>query len=74
MPKILVVEDEERVRSYAAEALIDLGYAVETAHDGQTALTWLRDGKAVDLLFTDVATFRATITSPTRCPASWSRP
>ncbi len=51
---VLVVEDEERVRSYSTEALRDLGYTVLQAQDGREALRLLDTGQPVSLLFTDV--------------------
>jgi len=50
---ILVVEDDDALRSYAIEALSELGYAVLAASDGASALRIL-EGNRVDLLFTDV--------------------
>jgi CheY-like chemotaxis protein len=50
---ILVVEDDEALRSYTTEILAELGYRVLAAHDGQSALQALGKNK-VDLLFTDV--------------------
>ena len=51
---ILVVEDDEDVRDYAARVLRDEGYAVLEASSGPAALAMLRDGRRIDLLFTDV--------------------
>ena len=51
---ILVVEDEEKLRAYAVEALGELGYRVITAADGPTAIALLAQEKAIDLLFTDI--------------------
>ena len=52
---ILVVEDDDDVRSYSVDCLRDLGYRVIEAHDGPAALRLLeRQGASVDLLFTDV--------------------
>jgi signal transduction histidine kinase len=52
---VLVVEDDEGVRSYAAETLRELGYAVLTASDGSAALKFVRDrSQRVDLILTDV--------------------
>ena len=51
---ILVVEDEEKLRAYAVEALGELGYRVITAPDGPTAIDLLAQEKAIDLLFTDI--------------------
>ena len=52
--RILLVEDDEDVRRYAAEALRDLGYRVEAAPQAETALALLETGTPFDLLFTDV--------------------
>ncbi|HEX7817487.1 response regulator [Dyella sp.] len=52
---ILVVEDDEDVRTYSVEYLRSLGYRVLEAADGPSALALLeRDGAEVRLLFTDV--------------------
>jgi CheY-like chemotaxis protein len=51
---ILVVEDEDRVRTYSVEALRELGYGVVFARDGIEALRLLDRGQKVSLLFSDV--------------------
>ncbi len=51
---ILVVEDDEALRSYTVETLAELGYRVLAAPNGAAALDILEGGQAVDLLFTDV--------------------
>jgi signal transduction histidine kinase len=51
---ILVVEDEEAVRRLAVETLVELGYRVLEASDGQAALAILEQSPEVRLLFTDV--------------------
>ncbi len=51
---VLVAEDDPAVRETVVAMLQDLGYTVLTARDGQSALTILESGVAVDLLFTDV--------------------
>jgi PAS domain S-box-containing protein len=51
---ILVVEDDDMVRSYVQSQLAALGYNVLIAHDGQEALDILRGTTPVDLLFTDI--------------------
>lgn len=51
---ILLVEDDDRVRSFTENALRELGYAVTTASSGPKALELLRNGLTVDLLFTDI--------------------
>ena len=53
MPRILVVDDEEAIRSGLAEILREEGYDVETAGDAQAALQRVRD-EIVDLICTDV--------------------
>jgi signal transduction histidine kinase len=50
---VLVVEDDEALRTYTTEILVELGYRVLAAHDGPSALQAL-DKNDVDLLFTDV--------------------
>ncbi|MFP2900125.1 PAS domain-containing protein [Corallococcus sp. 4LFB] len=51
---ILAVEDDADVRATVVELLTELGYRVLRAVDGQSALSILQSGVAVDLLFTDV--------------------
>ncbi len=51
---ILVVEDEDLVRSAAVGALRDLGYVCLHASDAAEALKILESGAHIDLLFTDV--------------------
>ncbi|MBW6400724.1 response regulator [Roseomonas sp. HJA6] len=51
---VLVVEDEPAVRAVAVEMLMDAGFSVLAAPDGPTALQLLREGVAVDILFSDV--------------------
>jgi signal transduction histidine kinase/two-component SAPR family response regulator len=51
---ILVVEDDQIVQATVIDLLTGLGYRVLKANDGQSALTVLQSGIAVDLLFTDV--------------------
>jgi PAS domain S-box-containing protein len=51
---ILVVEDHEDLRSYAAETLEELGYRVLQAATGRDALGILDGDAQVELLFTDV--------------------
>ena len=51
---VLVVEDDEGVRTTVVEMLADLGYRVLRAKDAQGALTIVESGVPVDLLFTDV--------------------
>jgi two-component system cell cycle sensor histidine kinase/response regulator CckA len=51
---ILLVEDEDAVRSLVRDALIVHGYRVLEAHHGAEALWQLKDDAVVDLLITDV--------------------
>ena len=51
---ILVVEDDDGLRSYASEILKELGYSVLSASNGAAALALLSKGDHVDLLLTDV--------------------
>ncbi|HZZ10245.1 MAG TPA: response regulator [Paraburkholderia sp.] len=51
---ILVVEDDEEVRTTVVEMLSDLGYRVLKAKDAQSALAIVESGVPIDLLFTDV--------------------
>jgi signal transduction histidine kinase/CheY-like chemotaxis protein len=51
---VLVVEDDDDVRSTVVEMLTDLGYRVLRARDAQSALAIIESGVPVDLLFTDV--------------------
>jgi PAS domain S-box-containing protein len=52
--RILVVEDQDRVRKVTARRLADLGYSVLEADSGPAALALLDRGEAIDLLFTDI--------------------
>ena len=51
---VLVIEDDDDVRTYSVETLRDLGYRVIEAHDGPSGLRLLERQSHVDLLFTDV--------------------
>jgi PAS domain S-box-containing protein len=52
--RILVVEDDDHVREFAAGQLKDLGYKITIARDGNEALAILKQNANFDLLFTDV--------------------
>ena len=52
--RILVVEDDERVRNLTVKRLTQLGYEVLQAPDGVTAINMLEEGLRVDLVFSDV--------------------
>ncbi|HEY5237328.1 MAG TPA: ATP-binding protein, partial [Rhizomicrobium sp.] len=51
---ILLVEDDELVRTHVEGLLQHLGYKVVVAHNGVAGLALLEQGLKVDLLFTDV--------------------
>jgi PAS domain S-box-containing protein len=51
---VMVVEDEEPVRTAAARILADHGYEVLTAGSGEEALSRLEQGARPDLILTDV--------------------
>ncbi len=51
---ILLVDDNNEMRAVARRHLTSLGYRVSEAQSGPVALGILQDGRAVDLLFTDV--------------------
>ena len=51
---ILVVEDDESVRSSVCATLAGLGYQVQSTGDAEAALRLLQQGVPADLLFTDV--------------------
>ncbi|WP_299442316.1 ATP-binding protein [uncultured Rhodospira sp.] len=51
---ILLVEDEDPVRTFAARALRNKGYTVLEAHAGEQALDMLNDPQPLSLLITDM--------------------
>jgi CheY-like chemotaxis protein len=51
---VLVVDDEEAIRTLVADVLGEAGYHVITAEDGPSALRRLESDVRVDLLITDV--------------------
>jgi len=51
---VLVVDDDEDVRSLAVTILHDAGYRALPAPNGDTALAMLQGGLNIDLLFTDI--------------------
>jgi len=50
---VLLVDDEEAVRRFAARALRGRGYRVLEAADGETAMAAMGDGTTIDVLLTD---------------------
>lgn len=51
---VLVVEDDEAVRTTVVDLLTSLGYKVLTARDAQAGLAVVESGLEIDVLFTDV--------------------
>jgi PAS domain S-box-containing protein len=51
---ILVVEDDDPLRAYTVETLMELGYSVLQAPNGAAALEMLEQNPKIDLLFTDI--------------------
>jgi PAS domain S-box-containing protein len=51
---ILVVEDDDLVRTYVVGQLRELGYRVSDARNGAEALELLKTMRDIDLLFTDI--------------------
>jgi DNA-binding NtrC family response regulator len=51
---VLLVEDDERVRQFALEALRELGYRVVEADSAARAMGHLQTDGQVDLLLTDI--------------------
>ncbi|WP_195163492.1 response regulator [Mesorhizobium sp. NBSH29] len=55
MAKILIVEDDESVRTLAARALERVGHSIETAGDGAAGLARIRaSGGGFDLVVSDI--------------------
>jgi CheY-like chemotaxis protein len=54
--RILVVEDEVLVRALIAEELRLAGFSVIEANRADDALTYIRAGQQVDLVFSDIQT------------------
>ncbi len=54
MSKILIVEDDEAVRSSLAEMIEDLGYTAVQARNGRVALDSLSDNEDIAMVITDV--------------------
>jgi CheY-like chemotaxis protein len=54
-PRILVVEDEFLIRLWIAECLMDDGFDVAVAEDGDQALDLIAQPGSFDLLITDIA-------------------
>jgi signal transduction histidine kinase len=52
--RVLVVEDNERLREVSCATLTDLGYQVEAAESADEALVRITGGERFDLVFSDV--------------------
>jgi CheY-like chemotaxis protein/two-component sensor histidine kinase len=52
--RVLIVEDNADVRSFATDLLSDLGYEAEVAASAQAALELLNSGATFDVVFSDV--------------------
>ena len=53
-PRVLVVDDEESIRVFAARALRETGYEVAVASNGPDALTIVEQGGPFDLYLIDL--------------------
>ena len=53
-PRVLIVDDEARIRSSLGGILIDEGYDIFMADNGLTALEKIRGDGSVDLVLTDI--------------------
>ena len=51
---ILVVEDEQRVRHFAVDALKELGYTTLSAHSPEAALGIIESSPEIRMMFTDI--------------------
>jgi cyclic di-GMP phosphodiesterase len=51
---VVVVDDDERMRSYLSETLASGGYCARSFPSGMDALGWLAAGERVDLLLSDI--------------------
>ena len=54
MLKILLVEDDDLVREFAAQVLEEAGYEIRTAARPSEAEAWCAAGEPFDLLITDI--------------------
>ena len=80
MSRILVVEDDERIRSSMRLALEDEGYAVEDVANGEEAVDRFADEPAelvlIDLMLPGIDGFETcrTLAARARSRSSWSPP
>ncbi|SDG38407.1 two-component system, cell cycle sensor histidine kinase and response regulator CckA [Limimonas halophila] len=52
--RVLLVDDDTAVRTFAARALANRGYAVTAAANGEEALRLLDDGAGAEIVVTDI--------------------
>ncbi len=52
--RVLIVEDEDRMRAFVEEAFLEMGFEVVSASNGLTGLRLLDSHQDISLLFTDV--------------------
>lgn len=60
MPRVLIADDDQLIRSFLRSALTLNGFEVVAAHDGEVAIRLLDDGGVFDLVITDYSMPRAT--------------
>ena len=53
-PTILVIEDDDRVRTLLRDILVFGGYRVVEAADGRSGMRYLQEGELIDLVLTDL--------------------
>ena len=52
--RVLLVDDDELIRRYADQVLVDAGYQVVSFGDAEAAVAWVDAGEPFDLLVSDV--------------------
>ncbi len=53
-PTVLVIEDDDRVRTLLRDILVFGGYRVVEAADGRSGMRYLKAGDLIDLVLTDL--------------------
>jgi CheY-like chemotaxis protein len=54
MPRVLVIDDEQNIRSVLSRLLKELGYHVEVAEDGEKGIELFDKAGDFDLVITDI--------------------
>jgi CheY-like chemotaxis protein len=54
VPRVLIVDDDDDIRDVLSEILLRVGYAVEGARDGKSALEQLRTGPRPGVILLDL--------------------